>query len=125
MLPLRYRPKGPPAIRPLRRLTASSQTVDHLVQQPISLGQKILGLQPAQRVFRDGHGQFRHPQRTPLNLAQAFETVGAHHHGADAPLLQFHRVVDTPRRAGPSIRQSDNHRLYRTNQFVDNFVRGR
>ena len=50
-------------------LAASGQALYHLFQQTVSLGKKRLGPQTAQGVFGDGHGQFRHPEGTPLNLA--------------------------------------------------------
>ena len=72
----------------------------------------------------DCHTQFRHTQGTPLNFAQPFETVGANHHGADAPFFQFYCVVDTPRGAGASIRQTDNHRLNGLGQLLNDLFLG-
>ena len=50
-------------------LAAPGQTFYHLLQQTVGLGQQRLGPQTAQGVFGDGHGQFRHSEGTPLNLA--------------------------------------------------------
>ncbi len=102
----------------------AGQSRNHQLEEGVGLLLHRLGLQAAQGVRRDGHGQLRHPQGTALNLPQGPEKMGAHGYRRDAPPLQLDRVVDTPRRAGASIPQTDDHRLDRGGQLVQHLLGG-
>lgn len=64
------------------------------------------------RVIRRAEGFF-------LGLRQRRESVGNEGHGELAALLNFQRVVDTPRRAGPSITETGQHEIRLARQLLD------
>ena len=70
----------------------------------------------------DSHWQLGHTQGAALDLPQPFKQVGAYRHAGHSSSLQLYRVVDTPRRAGASIRQADDHGVGRSHQFIQNVV---
>ena len=84
------------------------QPRDNLLQKGIRLGLDGVRLEASQRMGSDCHGQFGHSQSSAFRLTQDFETMGADGYRGDTEPLQFYGVVDTPRRAGASITQTDN-----------------
>jgi hypothetical protein len=50
-------------------------------------------------------------KRFPFRFRQRFEGVGDQRHGEPAALLNFQGVVDTPRRARPSISEAANDKI--------------
>src|SRR5512145_771424 len=61
----------------------------------------------AERMRDEGQRQVRDAAVLRLQARQRLELEGAHRGGGNAALLQHDCAVDTPRRAGPSIRAAD------------------
>ena len=60
----------------------------------------------------------RRAERFFLGVSQRFEGVSNDGNGKPAALLQLYRVVDTPRRARPSISESAKNKISLRRQFV-------
>ena len=61
----------------------------------------------------------RGAERFPLRFCQRFEGMRDQRHGESAALLQFQGVVDTPRRARPSISETANDEIRLGRQLVE------
>ena len=106
------------------RLTLSGQPRDNLLQKRIRLGLDGVRLEASQRMGSDCHGQFGHSQSSAFHLTQDFETMGTDGNRGDTAPLQFYGVVDTPRRAGASITQTDDRDMGRGRQRVHDLLLG-
>jgi hypothetical protein len=83
----------------------------------------LLLLHRADRMLHDQHRMIRRAERLFLGFCQRIESVRNQRHREPAALLQFDRVVDTPRRAGASISQAAQDEIRLGRQFVEVFFR--
>ncbi|PYN96310.1 MAG: hypothetical protein DMD91_21875 [Candidatus Rokuibacteriota bacterium] len=75
----------------------------HRIDDPVGALAHVVGRHAADRMRHRDHGQVRQPQRRRGRAAERDEGLGAENDGGNAPSLELRRVVDTPRRAGPSV----------------------
>src|SRR5689334_2540091 len=73
----------------------------------------------------DGDGQPWIAERGSLCLAERLERGRADSHGGMTAFRYLYVVVDTPRRAGPSITRSGDHEVALLRELVDYLLWGR
>ena len=111
--------------RPGQRLTAVGQ---HFRNLPGVLVSQFPNLRNGAGRQRAGQGQDLHgghSQRRGAGVSRPGEALGNDADGRDAAGFGNYCVVETPRRAAPSIRNSVHHRIALGHQLVDGFVRAR
>src|SRR5581483_6004616 len=109
--PCRAGPRRGPA-RPSARPAASrAEPRDELRERGGRLLRDPLGRLAAERVLDDQQREILHPERVGLVVGQGLERGRGDDHRRRARPVQHHRVVDTPRRAGPSVRGAGQHQV--------------
>ena len=86
-----------------RRCRVTRESAQRLRRDPLRLGDHQLWIDAADRVRHEHHRQVRQPVGGRLGARQRDERIRAEDDGRHASPFQHHRVVDTPRRARPSV----------------------
>jgi hypothetical protein len=83
----------------------------HIFNGLFSLPDYLLTIYASNRVGDNNGSYVRHAQRLSLSLPKDHKLIRANGRCRRSSFLKFNRVVDTPRRACPSIADTDDHKI--------------
>ena len=98
------------------------QQAQHLVDHSVCPIQDGCLGDPADRVFHRDDPEARQAQVGGGLVGEEAEFSGGHQHGGDAGAFQLHGVVDTPRRAAPSISSAGEDQLHLLHESTEYLV---